>query len=63
MATLRAKRSSTPTVVAWVYGDSYTELRTLKRALWQAGTPLAVNPALDEYPIAIATGGARMVSQ
>jgi hypothetical protein len=63
MAALRAKRSTTPTVVAWVYGDSYAELRTLKRAMWNAGTPLAVNPAVDEYPIAIATGGARMVAQ
>jgi hypothetical protein len=57
MAALRAKRTAAPVVFAWVYGDSYAELRTLKRELWKTGTPLALRPVPDGEPIGIATHG------
>jgi hypothetical protein len=64
MRALRAPGSATPTVYAWVYGDSFSELRTLKRALWKSGTPLAVNPRDDGDSIGIISrGGARPVAQ
>jgi hypothetical protein len=64
MAALKAKRTAAPVVFAWVYGDSYAELRALKRELWKMGTPLALRPVPDGEPIGIAThGGYRAAAQ
>ncbi|HEX6963428.1 MAG TPA: hypothetical protein VF175_16290 [Lacipirellula sp.] len=64
MRALRAKRTATPVVFVWVYGDSYAELRALKRELWKSGTPLALRPVPDGEPIGIAThGGYRAAAQ
>jgi hypothetical protein len=63
MLTLRSAKTAAPSVVAWVYGDSYAELRTLKRAMWKVGTPLAVNPMVEGYPIGFVSGGSRVVAQ
>ena len=63
MSTIRARRSSAPAVVAWVYPDSYDALRTLKREMWKAGMPLAVKPLPEGQPIAVGTDGQRAVAQ
>jgi hypothetical protein len=64
MRALRAPRSATPTVYVWAYGDSFGELRALKRELWKSGTPLVVNPRDDDDSIGIISrGGARAVAQ
>jgi hypothetical protein len=63
MQALRARRASSPTVTAWVYPDSYAELRTLKRALWEAGVPLAVRPLANGQPIIFSTAGTKSAAQ
>jgi hypothetical protein len=63
MRALRAKRSATPAVTIWVYPDSYNELRTLKRAMWEAGVSLAVRPLADGQPIIFSTAGTKSAAQ
>lgn len=63
MQTLRGKRAASPTVTVWVYPDSYSELRTLKRALWEAGVPLAVRPLAAGQPITFSTAGSKSAAQ
>jgi hypothetical protein len=63
MRTLRSKRTANPAVIAWVYADSYAELRTLKREIWKAGLPLGVRPVVGDQPIVFVTGGSRAVVQ
>lgn len=63
MQTLRAKRSTAPAVVAWVYPDSYAELRSLKKALWEQAVPLAVRPLNQGQPIVFSTAGSRASAQ
>jgi hypothetical protein len=63
MRTLRTKRTANPAVIAWVYADSYAELRTLKREIWKAGLPLGVRPVVGDQPIVFVTGGSRAVAQ
>jgi hypothetical protein len=62
-STIRARRSAAPAVVAWVYPDSFEELRTLKRELWKTGVPLAVKPLPEGHPISFVTGGQRTIAQ
>ncbi|MCC6492562.1 MAG: hypothetical protein IT424_06030 [Pirellulales bacterium] len=63
MAAIRAKRSASPAVVVWVYPDSYSELRTIKRAMWDAGMPLAIRPLTASQPIIFSTAGTRAAAQ
>jgi hypothetical protein len=63
MTALRAKRATAPAIVAWVYPDSYAELRLLKKALWEAAVPLAVRPLADGQPIVFSTAGTRSEAQ
>jgi hypothetical protein len=63
MRALRAKRSASAAVTIWVYPDSYNELRTLKRAMWEAGIPLAVRPLADGQPIIFSTAGTKSAAQ
>ncbi len=63
MQTLRTKRSAAPAVVAWVYPDSYAELRSLKKALWELSVPLAVRPLTPGQPIVFSTEGSRAEAQ
>ena len=63
MQTLRSKRAASPTVTAWVYPDSYGELRTLKRALWEADIPLAVRPLNHGQAIIFSTAGSKSAAQ
>ena len=62
-AALRARRSAVGAVTAWVYPDSYAELRTLKKAMWEAGVPLAVRPLDDGQPIIFSTIGSKSAAQ
>ena len=62
-SALRRKRAASPTVTAWVYPDSYSELRTLKRALWEQNVPLAVRPLADGQPIIFSTAGSKSAAQ
>jgi hypothetical protein len=47
----------------WVYPDSYGELRTLKKAMWEAGVPLAVRPLAKGQPIIFSTLGSKSAAQ
>jgi len=63
MRALRAKRTAAPTVTVWVYPDSYAELRTLKRVMWEAGIPMAVRPLSEGQPIIFSTAGTKSAAQ
>jgi len=63
MLALRARRSAAPAVVAWVYPDSYAELRSLKKALWEAAVPLAVRPLPEGKQIVFSTAGTKSEAQ
>jgi hypothetical protein len=60
---LRARRSAVGAVTVWVYPDSYGELRTLKKAMWEAGIPLAVRPLAKGQPIIFSTLGSKSAAQ
>jgi hypothetical protein len=62
-AALRSRRSAVGAVTAWVYPDSYAELRTLKKAMWEAGVPLAVRPLGENQPIIFSTLGSKSAAQ
>ncbi len=63
MRALRAKRRAAPAVTVWVYPDSYGELRLLKRAMWDAGAPMAVRPLPHGQPIVFSTAGSKSAAQ
>lgn len=63
MRALRAKRTASVAVTVWVYPDSYSELRVLKRAMWEAGVPMAVRPLPDGQPIVFSTAGSKSAAQ
>lgn len=63
MRAVRGKRAASPTVTVWVYPDSYSDLRTLKRALWEASVPLAVRPLANGQPITFSTAGSKSAAQ
>jgi hypothetical protein len=60
---LRARKSAVGAVTVWVYPDSYAELRSLKKAMWEAGVPLAVRPLGDDQPIVFSTLGSKSAAQ
>jgi hypothetical protein len=62
-AALRTRKSAIGAVTAWVYPDSYAELRALKKAMWEAGVPLAVRPLPDGQPIMFSTLGSKSAAQ
>ena len=63
MRQLRARKTASPAVTAWVYPDSYGELRTLKRAMWEAGVALAIRPLPHGQPIIFSTSGSKSSAQ
>ncbi len=62
-SALRARKSAVGAVTAWVYPDSYAELRSLKKAMWEAGVPLAVRPLANGQPIVFSTLGSKSAAQ
>jgi hypothetical protein len=62
-AALRARKSAVGAVTVWVYPDSYAQLRALKKAMWEAGVPLAVRPLSDGQPIIFSTLGSKSAAQ
>jgi hypothetical protein len=60
---LKGKRATTPAVTVWVYPDSYSELRTLKRAMWEAGVPMAIRPLPHGQQIVFSTSGSKSSAQ
>jgi hypothetical protein len=60
---LRARKSAVGAVTVWVYPDSYAELRALKKAMWDAGVPLAVRPLSNDQPIVFSTLGSKSAAQ
>jgi hypothetical protein len=64
---LQDRKSPSDAVIAWVYTDSFEELRLLKKALWDTGVPLAVLPQLPGQQITFSFGssgeGLRAVAQ
>ena len=63
MRQLKARKTASPAVTAWVYPDSYGELRTLKRAMWEAGVALAIRPLPHGQPIIFSTLGSKSSAQ
>jgi len=63
MRQLKARKTASPAVTAWVYPDSYGELRTLKRAMWEAGVALAIRPLPHGQPIIFSTSGSKSSAQ
>jgi hypothetical protein len=63
MRQLRARKTASPAVTAWVYPDSYDELRTLKRAMWESGVALAIRPLPHGQPIIFSTSGTKSSAQ
>lgn len=63
MQVIKARRSSSPAIVAWVYPDSFGELRELKRALWNEGIPLAVRALDHRQLIVFSTMGSKASAQ
>ncbi|QDS99863.1 hypothetical protein [Adhaeretor mobilis] len=60
---LRRRRSTTESVVAWVYPDAYEDLRQLKRSLWEEGVPLAVFPLDNDDNIVFSSEGVKASAQ
>jgi hypothetical protein len=63
MRQLRVRKTASPAVTAWVYPDSYGELRTLKRAMWESGVALAIRPLPHGQPIIFSTSGTKSSAQ
>ncbi|HYO23867.1 MAG TPA: hypothetical protein VEQ85_02870 [Lacipirellulaceae bacterium] len=62
-AALRSRKSAVGAVTVWTYPDSYGELRLLKKAMWEAGVPLAVRPLAEGQPIIFSTLGSKSAAQ
>lgn len=60
---LSALRAGNPAVVAWVYPDSYDQLRQLKRMLWERRTPMAVWPLDEDDQIVFSSRGSKAAAQ
>ncbi len=60
---LQAVRQQAPSVVVWLYTDSFDEFRTLKRALWEQGFPLAVRPLPPGATIGASPQGSKSAAQ
>lgn len=56
-------RASNPAVVAWVYPDSYDQLRELKRMLWERRVPMAVWPLDEDDQIVFSSRGSKAAAQ
>lgn len=63
MRKIRSMRADCPTVIAWVYPDSYSALNSLKKALWDEGVALSTWPRQKDEHILITTRGQRAMSQ
>lgn len=60
---INRRRSTTESVVAFVYPDAYDDLRLLKRHLWEAGIPLAVFPLPEDQNIVFSSNGVKAAAQ
>jgi len=60
---LQAVQQQSPSVVVWLYTDSFDEFRTLKRALWEMGFPLAVRPLPPGASIGASPHGSKSAAQ
>ncbi len=63
MRQLKSRRATSPAVTAWVYPDSYSELRLLKRAMWESGVALAIRPLPHGQPLIFSTSGTTSSAQ
>lgn len=60
---LLSQRQQNPTVVVWLYTDSFDEFRPLKRALWEMGFALATRPMSPGMKIKASPHGTRAAVQ
>lgn len=60
---MNRRRSTTESVVAFVYPDAFEDLRLLKRHLWEAGIPLAVFPLPEDQNIIFSSNGVKAAAQ
>jgi len=63
MQALRARRANHPAVVLWTYPDSFGDIRTIKRAMWEQDVPLAVRPLEADSIITFSTRGSKAQAQ
>lgn len=63
MRRLRSYRAADVAVVAWVYPDSFEELRELKRTLWEMGVRMAVWPLGENDDIVFSSRGSKAAAQ
>ena len=63
MKHLRDQRREATPVTIWVYTDSFDEFRSLKRALWEMGFPVAVRPMRPGAQIGASPHGTNSAAQ
>lgn len=60
---LQAQRGKVPTVVVWLYSDSFDQFRLLKRTLWEMGYSLATRPLEPGTNIGASPHGTKSAAQ
>jgi hypothetical protein len=60
---LQSHHRESPPVDVWLYTDSFGEFRTLKRALWEMGFPLATRPMRPGDTIGASPYGSKSAAQ
>jgi len=60
---LQARRRQAPAVVVWLYTDSFSESRILKRTLWEMGYAMATRPMQPGTRIGVSPHGTKAAAQ
>ncbi|TWU21901.1 hypothetical protein [Bythopirellula polymerisocia] len=60
---LQQHRRTSPSVVVWLYTDSFDDFRLLKRTLWEMGYSLATRPMLPGSNIGASPHGTKAAAQ
>ncbi len=60
---LQDRRRQSPSVVVWLYTDSFDDFRLLKRTLWEMGFSLATRPMLPDANIGLSPHGTKAAAQ
>ena len=60
---LQSRRGKSPAVVVWLYTDSFSEFRLLKRTLWEMGFALATRPLPPGANIGASPHGTKAAAQ
>ena len=60
---LEVRRRQAPSVVIWLYTDSFDDFRLLKRTLWEMGFSMATRPLLPGTNIGASPNGTKAAAQ